>query len=497
MKDFDQLQAQLGPAWALNRPGVGVEHVLVVLPSFSLGESLLHHYASRIPALEHRYLVTLLMLPRIQSCELVFLTCQAPGQEVIDYYTSLVPSDLRASVRARFRLVIVPDDTPRPIAAKLLDRPELLKELRRSFGDRPVFIGPWNVTDSEVEVALQLQAPIEGTPPNLWPLGYKSAGRRLFAEAGVPAPIGREDVRTVDDVVAAIAAIRTARPTSPGVVIKHDNSGAGDGNVVIDLRHVGGGPAAGEHVRARVAALPEWYLRDLGSGGVVEELVTGARFASPSVQLDISPYGEVAVLSTHEQLLSGESGQVYVGCRFPADPEYAQDLAHYGQAVGTQLAARGAIGRVSVDFAAASDGAGGWQVFALEVNLRKGGTTHPFAVLRNLVPGTYDADAGQWVADDGTARWYWATDNLVDPGWLGLPPATVIKAVADAGLQFDYRTGTGVVLHMLSCLAIDGRFGLTAIGRTPEQAADLYYATKSAVDGYTATGMKGSRPSRG
>ena len=37
------------------------------------------------------------------------------------------------------------------------------------------------------------------------------------------------------------------------------------------------------------------------------------------------------------------------------------------------------------------------------------------------------------------------------------------------------------MLHMLSCLAIDGRFGLTAIGRTPEQAADLYERTGHAV----------------
>jgi hypothetical protein len=426
-----------------------------VLPCFSVGESLLSHYASRIPALEHRYLVTHLMLHRIQACELVFLTCQAPSKEVVDYYTSLVPADRRASVRARFRLMVVPDDTPRPIAAKLLDRPDLLQALRASFGDRPVFIGPWHVTDREVEVALRLQAPIDGTVPSLWPLGYKSAGRRLFAEAGVPAPVGREDVRTAEEVVAAIAAIRAARPTCPGVVIKHDNSGAGDGNVVIDLRQVGGGPAAGEQVRARVAALPEWYLRDLGAGGVVEELIAGVRFASPSVQLDISPHGEVAVLSTHEQVLGGETGQVYVGCRFPADPAYARDLARHGRAIGTRLAARGVVGRLSVDFAAASDEAGGWQVFALEINLRKGGTTHPFVVLRNLVPGCDDADAGQWVTAD------------------------------DAGLQFDYRTGTGVVLHMLSCLAIDGRFGLTAIGRNAEQAAAFYHATKSAVDGHS------------
>jgi hypothetical protein len=482
MKSFEQLQAQLGHALALNKPGARVDHVLVALPSFSLAETLLSHYASRLPALEHRYLVSHLMLHRIRSCELVFLSSQTPGQEILDYYTSLVPTQRRDGVRPRFRMLAVPDDTPRSIAAKLLDRPDVLEAVRTSFAGRPVFIEPWNVTDLEVEVAMRLGAPINGTAPALWPLGYKSAGRRLFTRAGVPIPLGCEAVRTVGDVVDAVTAIREATPAATGVVIKHDNSGAGDGNAVIDLRQVSR-RASAEELRARVTSLPDWYLRDLRAGGVVEELVAGDSFASPSVQLEVSPYGEVAVLSTHEQVLAGETGQVYVGCRFPADPAYSADLARYGGAIGEQLASHGVVGRLSVDFAAARDLAGGWRVFALEVNLRKGGTTHPYAVLRNLVPGRYDAELGQWLASDGTTRSYCATDNLVDQAWLGLPPAFVIKAVADRGLQFDHRTGTGVVLHMLSCLAIDGRFGLTAIGRTPEQAAELYEATKSAVNG--------------
>jgi hypothetical protein len=115
------------------------------------------------------------------------------------------------------------------------------------------------------------------------------------------------------------------------------------------------------------------------------------------------------------------------------------------------------------------------------MNLRRGGTTHPYVVLSHLVPGLYDADAGTWLAADGTPRWYQATDNLVDESWLGLAPSEVIRTVAEAGLHFDSRTGAGVVLHMLSSLAIDGRFGLTAIGRTPEEAADLYEATGAVV----------------
>jgi hypothetical protein len=124
---------------------------------------------------------------------------------------------------------------------------------------------------------------------------------------------------------------------------------------------------------------------------------------------------------------------------------------------------------------------GSWSVFALEINLRKGGTTHPYAVLRNVVPGHYDPDQGSWIADDGSTRCYFATDNLLDPTWVGLPPATVIEAVDAAGLRFDFGTGTGVVLHMLSCLAIDGRMGLTAIGRTPEESSELYEATQVAI----------------
>jgi hypothetical protein len=192
----------------------------------------------------------------------------------------------------------------------------------------------------------------------------------------------------------------------------------------------------------------------------------------------------VRILATHEQVLGGESGQVYTGCRFPANPAYAAELAHHGRAIGDLLARRGVVGRLSVDFAAVQNDSGHWQVYALEVNLRKGGTTHPHVVLSHLVPGSYDADAGAWQAADGTHRWYCATDNLIDESWLGLAPDAVIGAVASAGLHFDARTGTGVVLHMLSCLAVDGRFGLTAIGRTPEQAADLYERTSTAVHRY-------------
>jgi len=482
MGGFDRLQEALPAALAANVPGSGCDHVVVAMASFSLSESLLAHYGERIPAMEHRYLNASLMLNRIDT-DIVFVCSIPPGPEVLEYYRSLVPPDVAARMRAKVHVVAVDDPSARPLAEKLLDRPDLLAEVRRLVGGRTAVIEPWNVTEPEVAVALELGLPINGSAPDLRSQAFKSAGRRLFHRAGVPVPLGREDVHRVDDVAAAAEWIRASRPDVAAVVIKHDDSGAGDGNFVLALRDESGTARDPHEVLADVAALPDWFLGDLATGGgVVEEMVVGDQLRSPSVQIDLMPGGEVQVLATHDQVLGGHHGQVYLGCRFPADRAYAADLARHGDAVGRELQSRGCVGRIGVDFMAARSGQGPWSVTALEVNLRKGGTTHPFSALRNLVPGRYDAGSGTWLADaDGRTRAYRSSDNVIDPSLAERSPQSVIDAVRDAGLQFDSATGTGVVLHMLGCLAVDGRFGVTAIGHTADHADELYVATLAAV----------------
>ena len=479
---FEHLQERLPDALAANRPGSGRDHVVVAMPSFSLSTSLLEHYGPRLPAMEHRYLNATLMLGRIDA-DFVFVCSTAPGPEVLAYYRELVPADTARRMERRVHCVSVEDVGPRSLAEKLLDRPDLLDELRRLVGDRPAVIEPWNVTESEVAVATALGIPVNGTAPQLRAEAFKSAGRKLFHRLGVPVALGREDVHTVDDVAAAAEWIRASCPDVAAVVVKHDDSGAGDGNAVVRLRDDEGSPLDPHEVLAAVTALPAWFLDDLArDGGVVEEMVDGDQLRSPSVQVDLMPDGLVRVLATHDQVLGGANGQVYLGCRFPADAAYAADLARHGAAVGRELVAKGCVGRAGIDVMAARSGAGPWSLAALEVNLRKGGTTHPFSALRSLVPGRYDQAAGAWVADvDGSTRAYRSTDNFVDPSLSERSPRSVIEAVRLAGLQFDPASGTGVVLHMLGCLAVDGRFGATAIGTTPEHAEDLFAATLDAV----------------
>jgi hypothetical protein len=476
VQGFDTLQASLNRAVRLNRPGQDWPHVIVVLPSLSLGEAVLAHYGPRLPALEHRYLASFFMLPRIPNGEVVYVSSLAPSEEVMDYCAALLPPGAGDSARARFHCVALGDPSMRGVAEKLLDRPDLLASIRERIGGRPAFLEPWNVTEAEARLAMELGVPVNGSDPALWPLGFKGAGRRLLREAGVPLPAGSEGIVGVEDALDAIEALQAEDPDLARVIVKHDDSAAGDGNRVVNLWD---GPDEAA-LRGRLEGFGSAYWEVMAKGGIVEAMVAGDRFTSPSVQVDILPDGEVEVLATHEQLLGGEDGQVYMGARFPADPAYAPELAEHGSRVGEALARAGAVGRFALDFAAVETG-GRWEVVALEINLRKGGTTHPYACLRNLVPGRYDAGGGVWQADVGGTRAYVASDNVVDPAWTGKPPAEVIAAVREAGLQFDPGTGVGVVLLMLSGLAIDGRFAAVAIGRDEAEAQRLFDAIPAAV----------------
>jgi hypothetical protein len=477
------LQERLGHALEVNAPGSTLDHVVVALPSYSMSERLMALYASRLAALEHRFLMGALQTARTPGVHVILVASAHPSDEVLDYYARLARPDCPDAARSHISCLVVPDPGPRSVAAKLLDRPDLITDLRERIGNRPALVEAWNVTANEVAVALALDVRINGSDPALWKLGFKSAGRRLFRLADVPVPPGVEDVRDGAGVAAAISVIRRRRPDLDRVVVKVDDSGSGEGNWVVGTRDESGRPLPVARLRSTALAdVPSWFTTDLASGGVVEELISGKSVSSPSAQAEIRPDGEIRLLATHEQVLGGDSGQVFTGSRFPADPAYAADLAHHVGAVARLLARAGAVGPVAVDFVAVRRPEG-WALHALDLNLRKGGTTYPLAALRHLVPGAYDAMAARWVASaDGRPRCYRSSDAVLRPSWTGMDAVTAIRAVATAGLSFRHDNGTGVVLHMMSALGFDGRVGVTAIGRTAAEAEHLFAAVPHALD---------------
>jgi PGM1 C-terminal domain len=169
-------------------------------------------------------------------------------------------------------------------------------------------------------------------------------------------------------------------------------------------------------------------------------------------------------------LLGGPSGQSYLGCRCPADFAYAPAITTAAAKIGARLAREGVLGRFALDFVVVQDGRGSWTPYAIEVNLRKGGTTHPFLTLQFLTDGRYDPASGLFLTPAGREKHLVATDHVESPLLRGLSLDDLFDIVARHDLHFDQSRQVGVVFHMMSCLTEHGRVGLTAVGDTPGEA---------------------------
>ena len=339
---------------------------------------------------------------------------------------------------------------------------------------------PFCMTEDEKRLAVALGLPIYGSDPALNRLGTKTGSRQLFAEEGVPHPVGFE-VEGAGDLERAVRELRRQRPQATGAVVKLDLGVSGLGNALLDLA-VLDGDLRGAMALEDTEQVVDDYLAALDDqGGIVEERIQGTSFRSPSVQLRLSPAGQVDIMSTHDQVLGGPHGHTYFGCHFPADPEYAQRIAAEALKVGRRLAREGAIGRAGVDFVAVKQGAE-WQPYALEINLRCGGTTHPLFALTALTDGVYEPLSAEYRTRHGDLKHYAATDNLHSLAYRTLTPDDLLDIVDERSLGWDPETETGVVLHMVSALAVAGRIGLTAIGDDLESARGLYYDVQRALD---------------
>jgi hypothetical protein len=216
-------------------------------------------------------------------------------------------------------------------------------------------------------------------------------------------------------------------------------------------------------------------------GGIVEERITGDEYRSPSVQLRASPTGEVEVLSTHDQILGGPNGLTFRGSSFPADREYALDITKEALKLGRRLAREGAIGRFAVDFVSVRGAGGGpWRSYAIEINLRCGGTTATYFALQALTDAVYDPQRAQLISA-GQPKYYVASDHLAGDDYRTLIPDDLLDLIDTGALGWNAERQTGVAFHMLSSLAVAGFVGATAIGNTPDEARDAYDHTRDVL----------------
>ena len=267
---FAAVQRKLVPLWEHIRRFTDSEQTIVVVPSQTIEFDC---KGAEMQAYEERMLFMLLLL-RQPRARLVYATSQTILPSTLDYYFSILPGVVNSHAARRFFNVAVEDRSPRPLTVKLLERPYVYERIRSLILDPDrAHLVAYNVTRYERDLALRLGIPIYGADPELALLGTKSGGREVFACAGVSYPNGREDLRSVDDLLTGLADMRTTKPGLTRAIVKLNDAVSGEGNAVIDLAEL---PALGN---PGAAALLEQRVRSM-----TFELssMTLARFSKPS-----------------------------------------------------------------------------------------------------------------------------------------------------------------------------------------------------------------------
>jgi len=486
---FHQLQQQLRDRWQSIDQFDRTERDIVIVPSLSLDQRELHKVKG-VHHYEERLLFSLIRL-RNPGTRLIYITSQPIHPDIIDYYLHLLPEVPFAHARDRLLLLSTYDAHPKPLTQKILERPRLVERIRQVLRPDRAYMVCFNSTSLERELSLQLDIPLLGLDPDLLYWGTKSGSRQAFAEAEVPHPDGSLQVWTAAELVAVTVELWERQPDLRRMVVKLNEGFSGQGNAVLDLRPLQQVAPGRASTAERQAAIAQAFHRlsfqcdtetwdNFSSripelGVIVEAFIEGEEKRSPSVQCRITPMGEVEVLSTHDQILGGPDGQIFLGCRFPADDAYRLALQEYGYAVGDVLAEKGVLERFSVDFMAVRASiAEPWELQAIEINIRKGGTTHPFMTLKLLTGGRYDVKTGLFLNQHGTPKYYIATDNLQSDRYFGLLPDDLMEIIAHHRLHYTPITETGSVFHIMGCLSEYGKLGLTSVGNSLQQAEEIY-----------------------
>lgn len=495
---FSELYAQLPALWNALKADGHVEQTVVVVPSLSLDVEELkklkgvRHYEERL-----LFLLILLSLPKTR---VIFVTSEPIHPHIVDYYLQLLPGIPFSHARGRLEMFATYDSSSKSLSRKILERPTLIRRIRKAVGNaKNTHLTVFNVTHTEKQLSVALGIPLLGPDPKHLRYGSKSGCRALFKEAGVKLPYGFEDLKSFDDIVESILALRARNPQMSKAVIKINEGFSGEGNAIFPMSTIQNAKTEEEARRLLQQMVPR-HARYQAPGmnwegflskfcemeGIVEEFIDGDDKASPSVQMRITPLGEAQIISTHDQVLGGPDGQVFIGCSFPALPSYRPQLHEAGRILGDALARIGVVGRLSIDFLAVPEG-GSWDMYAVEINLRKGGTTHPFRTLQFLTGGRYNPETGLFQSGSGTPKYYFASDNLESETYKGLVPEDLIDIVTYTGLHYNTSSNTGVVFHMIGALSEFGKIGVTCVGDSPEEAKGLYQKTLETLDWAAST----------
>lgn len=481
-QEFKKIQQSFVIQFEKSFPDNLAAKTVVIVPSLTMDQEIL----SKVKGFTHyeERLLCLLLLLRMPRTQVIYITSMPIDPVIIDYYLHLLPGITGHHAKSRLHIFNCYDTSVKSLTEKILDRPRLIERIKQLIPDpNSAHIACFNVTERERTLAVKLGLPIFGCDPDLLEVGNKSNGRKVFRDCGLNVPAGFEDLYSENDITDALIKLKKQNPLLSKAVVKLNDGFSGDGNAVFYYDQIEVNDQLSEKIKKSLKTKLKMIATDLSfenfiqkfetMGGIVEEFVEGEVKKSPSVQCRINPNGKCEINSTHEQELGGENGQVFLGAHFPANMEYASELGKIGRKVAEALKDKGVLGRFAVDFISVKE-KNKWTHYPIEINLRKGGTTHPYLMLQFLTNGEYNADKGLYYTANGQVRYYFSSDNLRSEQFYGLTPSDLVDIAMLHQLHYDGAMQEGVMFHLIGALSQYGKIGIVCIGSTPEKAIEFY-----------------------
>ena len=184
---FKKLQERLYKQFAEIFPDKLAPRTVVVIPSLTMDQEIL----SKISGINHyeERMLCLLMLLRLPRTNIIYVTSETIDPVIVDYYLHMLPGVTGYHALRRLTLLSCHDSSSKALTQKILERPRLMQRIKDFIPpDHETHMACFNVTPYERTLAVRLQIPIFGCDPDLYELGSKSNGRKIFRECGLDIP---------------------------------------------------------------------------------------------------------------------------------------------------------------------------------------------------------------------------------------------------------------------------------------------------------------------
>lgn len=458
-------------------PDYSEDRTIVLIPNIVAGDYISTFY-SGLQYFEERYLYFLLYLSQPKT-KLVLVLTDTLDKDYYSYllqHTSFATGYSIKELQTRITLIRIPTTTYTNVVDEINNNDEYIERIKQHCNEN-TYIEFWRVVEEAIEVANKLELPWYGLSKKAISANLKDGSKQIFAESGVKHAQGlNRTMYTKQELYQGVKDFMKIC-SAEHFFIKINDSASGLGVIKINR-------SIGEHdfeTFMQTIDLPEgqdinhFFKCATDQGLIIEEFIAANHADSPSVQFEITPDGTIKNVASHDQIIINDVE--FDGLYFPANEKYKENIIKMGFKVAKTLQNQGALGFVAIDMLVTDTN----DIYAIEINARKGGSNHTHYWAKLLTHATYNEEKGMLECDKGDVV-YRGTEQFLKEDFLKkISISDFLSHISSKGLDYNHQTKRGVFIHLLSFLPLHGKFGCTIIGRDKADVQELEEDLKKAV----------------